>query len=100
MKAARAIATETKFLASCCFTFVIVLVLLLVIDLSDAAVEHDHPRSQTLFGNDNVPATLLPELRNRVSKTSAFPNRVWERGGACKANHRAGLQPRDLRLVT
>jgi uncharacterized membrane protein len=84
MKAASAIATETKFLASCFFTFVIVLVLLLVIDLSAAAVEHDYPRSQTLFGNDNVPVTLLPELRNRISKTSAFPNRAWERGAIAK----------------
>src|ERR1700750_2721238 len=38
------------------------------------------PRSQTLFGNVIVPATLLSRLRNRVSKTRAFPNRVWERG--------------------
>jgi hypothetical protein len=37
-------------------------------------------RSQTLFGNDNVPATLLPHRRNGVSKASAFPNGFWERG--------------------
>ena len=42
MKAARAIATETKFLANGFFTFVIVLVLLLVIDLLRNAFEHDH----------------------------------------------------------
>jgi len=49
------------------------------------------PRSQTLFGNAIVGATLLrkstlvvgflkAKIGNGVASASAFPNRVWERG--------------------
>jgi hypothetical protein len=38
------------------------------------------PRSQTLFGNAPVSETPFRPLGNRVAKTTAFPNRVWERG--------------------
>src|SRR4051812_42725970 len=39
-----------------------------------------NPRSQTLFGNAGVLATLLPRCETESRKASAFPNRVWERG--------------------
>src|SRR5256714_1923712 len=39
-----------------------------------------NPRSQTLFGNASVLATLLPRCETEFRKPSAFPNGVWERG--------------------
>ena len=41
------------------------------------------PRSQTLFGNALDRETLFRcRPKNRVFKTTSFPNRVWERGSS------------------
>src|SRR5438046_9774848 len=52
--------------------------------LQTADLGEHTPRSQTLFGNAMSRQLCCRRLRNRVSKTSAFPNRVWERGRGIK----------------